>query len=280
MLEDAVQRGAMSAMHIVTPEVGPFSFYLDDAQRGMGWESFIVERLVPRVASDVALGIVGISMGGYGALKLAFQTPDRIRAVAAISPMIEPSLEANRVSARNCFHYPPQVPAALLGARRDADLYRQDHPANRAIASADKIRAHDQAIYIDAASEDALNAHDGAEFLHRVLWDLDIAHEYRLLRDADHVGPTIVARLESAFAWVATHLTASPPSLSDQERAWLRWLDEGSVGVPPPELPPTSAVFPRVLRSMLASAKASAFSRDPTTARRYGLAARWGLCGS
>ena len=33
---------------------------------------------------------------------------------------------------------------------------------------------------------DFLNVHDGAEFPHRVLWDLDLWHEYRLVRNTDH----------------------------------------------------------------------------------------------
>lgn len=276
LFEDAVLRGMLAAMRIVTPEVGPFSFYLDDPERGLGWESFIIERLVPQIASDCPVGVVGISMGGYGALKIAFRQSHRIKAVAAVSPMLEPAHEADRVTERNRFHYPPDVPSALLGATRDSDLYRLDHPANRAMAHAESIRVHDLAIYIDAASEDALNAHDGAEFLHRVLWDLDLAHEYHLLRNADHVGPTLVPRLETAFAWVGEKLLPRSPSFSDQERAWMRWLDEGQIGTPPQALPPSSAIFPRVLRSMLAPAKEAAMLKDPTLRRRYGLPDRWG----
>ena len=62
--------------------------------------------------------ITGLSMGGYGALKLAFKHPQLFAAVGAVSPMLEPYAPAgpNAVPARNRFFYPPEVPQALLGA--------------------------------------------------------------------------------------------------------------------------------------------------------------------
>lgn len=261
----------MPRCRVVTPDVGPFSFYLDDPARGMAWETFVAERLFDHVAPEGPVGAVGISMGGYGALKTAFARPERFRAVAAVAPMVEPAFEAGEVGPRNRYHYPPEVPASLLGPERDAALYAADHPAGRARRHAAAIRAHDLAIYVDAGSADALHAHDGAELLHRVLWDLDIAHEYRLLRDADHVGPTIVPRLEAAFAWVGERLSPRALPLTEAERSWSSWLDAGGAGAPPPPLPPTSPVFPRALRALLEPARREAARRDPTFGRTYGV---------
>lgn len=91
----------------------------------------------------------------------------------------------------------------------DAALYARDQPVARVQANAAALRAAELAIYIDAAGDDALHAHDGAEFLHRVSWELDVAHEYHLRRDADHSGPDSLPRLYEAFAWVAAHLQPS-----------------------------------------------------------------------
>ena len=249
--------GTLPPMIVATPDVGPMSFYLDDPARGIAWESFVASRFVADLrrrfgATSVAtpLGLVGISMGGYGALKIAFAEPQRFVAVAAVSPMIEPALDVAEVRPRNCFHYPPDVPAALLGpiATRDAALYRRDHPAARALADGAALRSSALAIYVDAAGRDALNAHDGAEHLHRVLWHLDVAHEYRLRRDADHVGPTLVARLRDAFEWVGRYLSPPPTAApSDDHRAWL------------------------AIRAQLEPMRAAAERRDPSVARRYGL---------
>jgi S-formylglutathione hydrolase len=123
-------------------------------------------------------------------------------------------------------------------------LYEADHPGNRARKCADEIRANDLAIWLDAGSCDALNAHDGAEFLHRTLWDLDIRHEYHLLRDADHIGTTLLPRIEQAFAFVGQHLSRQAPGKDANEVA---------------------------LRSMLEPLKDRALREDPTLARCYGL---------
>jgi S-formylglutathione hydrolase len=264
---------ALPPIAFATPDVGPWSFYLDDEKRGLAWESFVRTRFIGALRERCPrgpIGIVGVSMGGYGALKIAFSRPDSIAAVAAISPMIEPAIEADDVPPRNRFHYPPEVPSALLGDERDRALYRADHPAARVMENAH--RASELAIYIEAASNDALNAHDGAEVLHRTLWDLDLAHEYRLRRDADHIDETMPERLREAFAWIAARLVpreAAP--VDDEELAWLAWLEGDRTQAPPPMLPPTSPIFPQLLRALVEPGRREALAIDPTTARRYGV---------
>lgn len=247
--EAAWREHAVPAMRVASARVPPFGFYLDDQARGLAWETLVAERLPKAVASRFAVrsgrdarGLVGISMGGYGALKIAFARPGSFGAVAAIAPMVEPVLAP--VPLRNRFHYPADVPAALLGDDRDAALYERDHPAMRARRHAVAIRASDLAVWIDGGSRDALNAHDGAESLHRVLWDLDVRHEYHLLRDADHVGPTIVPRLRRAFAWVGEHIDGRPRTELSAEEVALRAFVEPQRGV--------------------------AMTKDPSMARAYG----------
>jgi S-formylglutathione hydrolase len=186
-------------MIVACAGVPPFCFYLDR------WETLVADALLhaarSRYDADDRAALVGISMGGFGALRIAFERPDVFRAVAVVAPMIEPP----DAPLRNRFHYPPEAP-------------RGEQPIVRARRNADAIRRHDLAIAIDAGSRDALNAHDGAEALHRALWDLDLVHEYHLLRDADHVGPLIAPRLQRAFRWAADHLAARPEP-DESERA-------------------------------------------------------------
>lgn len=271
LLTQAWLRGGLPACRIVTPNVSPWDFYLDDPERGTAWERFVAERLLSHLAPRAPVGLVGISMGGYGALKMAFARPRAFGAVAAVAPMVEPSLAAGAVRPRNRYHYPPEVPSALLGAERDAALYESDHPACRLIRHADAIRNGQLAIYLDAGTADALNAHDGAEFLHRVLWDLDIEHDYRLFGGADHVGPSLIPRLESAFCWTLGKLQEPALTLTPLELDWQRWLDAGAGGQAPPPLPPTSPLMPRLLRTMLAPLRDAARSQDDTMDRRFGV---------
>lgn len=248
LLETELAAQRLPSMVFTCAQVPPFCFYLDDLARGMAWESLVAKGLVAAVRQrhDVTeLGLVGNSMGGYGALKIAFSHPGSFAAVAAVAPMLEPDMRAHAVPLRNRFHYPAEVPQALLGSTRDAELFERDHPATRARQNTTLLKTHAPAIWIDAGSRDACHAHDGAEFLHRVLWQLDIAHEYHLLRDADHVGPSIPGRLLQAFRWVGERLYRQPCAPSAEEHA---------------------------LRTLLAPARAQAETRDPTIMRTYGQA--------
>jgi S-formylglutathione hydrolase len=278
-IERAWATGELAPCIIATPDVGPWSFYLDDPARGLAWESFIIKRFAPHLhtlqrpapASLQRLGVIGMSMGGYGALKLAFAHPQLFAAVGAVSPMVEPFAAAAEVPLRNRFFYPPEVPQALLGSNRDAALYQADHPAARAHANVHAVLEHELAIYIDAAGRDALNAHDGAESLHRVLWELDVPHEYHLRRDADHAGPDLAPRMCEALRWVVEHLqpTAANP-WSELEQAWLAWLYDPGTQPPAAALPPDSPLFPRFLRATLESQRRAAQLQDPTLSRHYG----------
>jgi S-formylglutathione hydrolase len=248
VLEAGFSDGTISPMVVACLGVPPWCFYLEDPARGWSWETAVADSLLRTARSRFSLrgaaGLLGISMGGYGALKIAFSRPASFRAVAAIAPMMEPSVEADATPPRNRFHYPPDCPQPLVGPTRDAELYRSNHPVARARRHADAIAAEDLAVYIDAGSRDAVNAHDGAEFLHRTLWELDLPHAYHLHRDADHVGPSLVSRLTGAFAWLGRHLDGTSPGRPSHEQV--------------------------ALRQALASARAKAAEADPTTTRTYG----------
>ena len=77
---------------IVMPDGGK-SFYTDE-KHGLPYYTFVSEEL-PRICENffnISTDpndrlIAGLSMGGYGALKIALKNPDRYRAVGALSPV-------------------------------------------------------------------------------------------------------------------------------------------------------------------------------------------------
>ncbi len=139
LLEQAWQERSLPPLSIACLGVPPFCFYLDDPARGEHWQSAVshglLQALQERFAAWVSTApaaLLGVSMGGYGALKIAFDQPSRWAAAAAIAPMLEPHTRAERVPLRNRFHYPPAVPQRLLGPARDPELFSADHPVTRA----------------------------------------------------------------------------------------------------------------------------------------------------
>ena len=271
--------GSIPPMVFATPSPG-MSYYLEDPDDGVRWDSFLTQEFVPHLRTTCNVGvdrlstaITGISIGGYGALKSAFARPDQFGAVAAMQPMIEPGLRDSEVGARNRLHHMAGGPAKLVGPTRDPALIEANHPANRARANAGLIRETGLAIYIDAGDHDFLNAHDGAEFLHRVLWHLDISHEYHLVRGADHGGPTMRPRMRAMFTWVGSVMSdfrSAPVAPTTEEQALSAWIESGMAGTPP-AVAPTSKEFLRMLRAQLQPLRDRAAGSDSTTNRRYGV---------
>ncbi|HXA68257.1 MAG TPA: alpha/beta hydrolase-fold protein [Bryobacteraceae bacterium] len=271
--------GSLPPMVLATPSPG-MSYYLEDSLGSIRWDSFLFEEFVPHlratcnISSDrLSTIITGISIGGYGALKTAFAHPDEFAVVAAMQPMLEPGFHDPDVGARNRLHHMAGGPPQLVGPTRSAALFESNNPANRARANAVLIRKTGLAIYIDAGDQDLLNAHDGAEFLHRVLWDLDISHEYHLVRGADHGGPTMRPRMRAMYAWVGSVVKAFRPAVAEptaERRAVSAWIEGGMVGNPPAAAP-SSQEFLSIVRAQLQPIRDRAMESDPTTNRRYGV---------
>jgi S-formylglutathione hydrolase len=236
--------GVLAPMVFATPSAG-MSYYPEDPL-GERWDSFLLEEFIPHVETGAATAITGISMGGYGALKLAFAHPEKFAAVAVMNPMLEPGLNDAQIGARNKIHHATGGPSRLIGPTRDPDLFAVNNPANRAITNAPRIRESALPIYLEAGDNDFVNAHDGTEFLHRVLWDLDISHEYRLIRGADHGGPTFRPRMRATYAWLTDVLKR-------------------------PTEPSPEQVALNAIRGQLEPLRDQASTSDPTARRRFGV---------
>jgi S-formylglutathione hydrolase len=258
-------------MIVVTPTPG-LDYYLEDPAGPIRWDTFLAADLIPHLRSAYKISdavIAGISGGGYGALKLAFARPQLFAGVAAMQPMLEPGLNESDAGPRNRLHHAAGGPPQVIGPARDALLWEGNNPANLARANAQQIRDAGLAIYMDAADRDFLNAHDGAEFLHRVLWDLDLSHEYHLVRDADHGGPTMRPRLRAMLAWFGTLWNPMRTDVAVEQSA-ARWLESGMKGKPPAGATTTQA-FLRFLRARFEPIRAAGAKEDPSTNRRFGL---------
>ncbi len=91
-----VAQFASRGLLLVMPE-GGYSYYTNAVERPQDrYEDYIVKDLLADVARKFPVrddrngrAIVGVSMGGFGAVKLALQHPDRFAFVGALSPAID-----------------------------------------------------------------------------------------------------------------------------------------------------------------------------------------------
>jgi S-formylglutathione hydrolase len=213
-LEEATRRGLIPQVVSVMPSAGR-SFYMDYRDGSQKWETFILTELLPHMRKTyrVAPGregtlVTGVSMGGMGSLRLALKHPDVFRAVAAMEPGIEPALAFRDIQLRDRFWRDDALMQSIYGKPVDEAYWALNNPAT--IAKADPSRLKGLGIYIEAGDQDMFFLHHGTEFLHRVLFDAGVSHEYRLVKGAEHVGPSIAPRFLDALGFLGREL--NPPT--------------------------------------------------------------------
>lgn len=220
-IDKAISDGRIPPMIIATPSAGR-SLYMDFRDGSQRWESFILSDLLPYLRRTLAVPserrhtfIGGLSMGGLGCLRIAFKHPDVFAAVAALEPAIEPALSWKDVGPYVKFWRPDLVLEPIFGLPVDPDFWAANNPAT--IAKRDPGRLIDLPIYLEVGDQDMLYLDEGTEFLHRILFDAGVGHEYRMVHGGDHVGPSLLPRMIDALGFIGRRI--SPPA----------WIDENVV---------------------------------------------------
>ncbi len=213
-LEAGIKAGLVPASVSVMPSAGR-SFYMDYRDGSQKWETFVVKDLLGwmRANYNVPKGrastlITGVSMGGMGSLRIAFKHPDAFQAVASMEPGIEPALAFKDVKLRDRFWRDDTLLQSIYGKPVDEAYWAANNPAT--IAKENPERLVGLGIYLEAGDQDMFFLHHGTEFLHRILFDNAISHEYRLVKGAEHVGPSIAPRFLDALAFFGRVL--DPPT--------------------------------------------------------------------
>ena len=249
-IEAAWAAGEFAPCLVVTPSCDR-SLYLDYFDGSQKWETFIVGELIPALRARYGLAagpartvVSGISMGGLGALRLGLKHPDVFGGLAALEAGVEPALSFADVKARNAFQRALPFIEERFGSPVDEACWQANNPANIAIARRDAIVASGLQVYIEVGDLDMFHLDEGVEFMHRVLWDHGVAHEYRLVHGADHLGRTLPGRLRDALKFLDAHvLRPQPPDESYAAGKRLVDLMKQRAGVddaaPRPPLPPT-----------------------------------------
>ncbi len=215
---NAVRAKGQVGEFIVAIPRGENSFYIN-AKQGDRYEDAIardflpfIERRYRTLGSREGRLIAGISMGGYGALLMAFKHPTLFCGVAAHCAAIFTDLPR-----------PPQSPDDRIGAWRyglasklygdppDAEFFNAHSPLSVAPAKAEALRR--LRIYFDVGSEDRYRFDIGNQRLHETLEALRVPHEFTLA-PGGHGWAFLVARSEPAFAfyWRALSPAVQRPS--------------------------------------------------------------------
>ncbi len=178
MLEALWQKGDVPETVVVAVD-GDNSFFVDGPAGR--WEQMMSRDLVAHVESTYRVipgragrAALGISMGGYAALRMALAHPDLFRAVATHSAMLLEKIPTAEEGAGrwhlSAFH-------KVFGDPIDAALWTANDPLALAVKADPKAAP---ALYFDCGTEDRYGLFAGNRELHRRLEARGVAHEFGL----------------------------------------------------------------------------------------------------
>lgn len=180
LVEDLWQQNRIGQFIIVTPDADT-SFYINSHDGHTRYEDFFVREFIPFIDRTYrsapgrqSRGIEGISMGGYGALHIAFRHPELFVSVSANSAALIDKLPSVK------FANPRQsVLLRLLrvfGTPPDPVFWQRNSP----LTIARTAHVTGLQIYFDCGTEDDYGFERGARTLDQILTARKIPHEFHL----------------------------------------------------------------------------------------------------
>ena len=203
----AREKGDLPDALVVTAD-GANSFYVNGAAGA--FEDMLAKDLVDHVEKTYRTlpgregrALFGVSMGGYGALRLAFKYPDRYTAVVTHSAMVLEKIPTAEDGARR-----GQMAAfnRIFGDPIDAALWAANDPLQLASKADPKSTP---ALYFDCGSEDRFRLFVGNQDLHDKLAARGVKHEFGLY-PGDHGYEYVKSVIDKSLRFLGAAL--KPPA--------------------------------------------------------------------
>lgn len=202
LIEDLRQQHKISDFLIVAPE-GDRSFYINSADGKTLYNDFFLREFMPYVESKYrsrpgreARALTGVSMGGYGALRMAFAHPEMFSSVSAESAALMTDSPQQINAAMRAGSQLGRVLREVFGDPIVVAHWQANSPFVLAKQHAAQLRG--LAIYFNCGQADDYGFEKGAEALHRQLAAEGIKHEYHLYPGdhsltyfMEHIGATL-----------------------------------------------------------------------------------------
>lgn len=167
------------------------SFYINGKRAKV--EDMILKEMLPFIAKTYRCkkgrehrALLGVSMGGFGALKIAFKYPKIFGVVATHSAAILPEDHKRLLDVFPwAERYADRMIKPVFGAPVDQKLWAAENPLVLArTLEADKLQG--LKVYFDCGDTDRYNFQEPNLELHKVLKDRKIPHTWRLVKGGNH----------------------------------------------------------------------------------------------
>jgi S-formylglutathione hydrolase FrmB len=198
------QTGSVPEFLVVAADGGN-SFFVNAP--GGRYEDMVTRDLVAHIEASYRVlpgragrALLGISMGGYGALHVAFDQPGLFAAVATHSAMLLEKIPSAEQGARRgqlaAFHQ-------VFGDPVDTGLWNENDP----LLQARKVEAKAApALFLDCGAEDRYGLANGHRELHRILEERGVSHSFEL-PPGDHGYEYVRTRLEKSLRFLGERLS-------------------------------------------------------------------------
>jgi S-formylglutathione hydrolase FrmB len=173
---------------------------------GGRYEDLVTKDLVAHVEATYRVvpgrkgrALLGVSMGGYAALHVAFEQPGFAAAVATHSAML---LERIPSTDQGAGRWHMAAFTKVFGDPIDAALWAANDP----LAWARKVDPKSvPALFVDCGAEDRYGLANGHRELHKILDERGVAHSFEL-PPGDHGYEFVRARLEKSLRFLGSAL--------------------------------------------------------------------------
>lgn len=176
--------GKIGDFVIVAP-AGENSFYLN-AKNGAQYEDAIIKDLIPYIEKTYRVmnkpadrAIQGISMGGWGAMLLAFKHPEMFSSVTTHSAALFAELPRPTGADRRS-QFMMQLIGKIFGDPPDEEFFKSVNPMFVAEANAAAIKKSGIKIYFDCGEQDRYGFQEPNKAFDEKLTKLGLAHEFHL----------------------------------------------------------------------------------------------------
>jgi len=182
LIQDLWEQKQIGEFIVVAPSAGR-SFYVNSIDGHIRYEDFFLREFIPFIESHYRIeaqrhtrGIMGISMGGYGALRLAFRFPQEFGSVSAHSAALIAKLpDTTNANAED--NPLARMVGAAFGSPFDRKFWDRNNPFTIVLNSPPPMGLK---IYFDCGTEDQFGFDIGAEAFHNLLDSKRIPNEFHL----------------------------------------------------------------------------------------------------
>ena len=182
LIQDLREQHKIGDFIIVTPEGGR-TFYINSRDGKTRYSDFFIREFMPAIEHHYRIlhssrGLMGISMGGYGALRFAFSSPKLFTSVSAQSAALMTQTPKDLNFAMKSGMGLTALLGDVFGNPIDLAFWGRNSPfvlARKNHALFAKLK-----IYFDCGTEDEYGFDRGASALHNQLVGENVKHEFHL----------------------------------------------------------------------------------------------------